>query len=80
MSGSSDLRLARRRLLPAAPLWLIALFLTLSQRAAEVRDDGDRGEAHIVAVVAMAVAALALALLVGPQVLAWVSNQLAAFG
>lgn len=80
MFSSSTHPRSRRRPLLAAPLWLIALFLTLAQHAAAVRDDGDRGETHIVAVVAMAVAALALSLLVGPKIFAWVSDQLAAFG
>lgn len=80
MSSTSTSRRSRRRLLPAAPAWLIVLFLALVQRATTVRDGRDRGEAHTVAIVVFAVAALVLAVTVGPKIAAWVSEQMSVFG
>ncbi len=80
MSSTSTSRRSRRRLLPTAPVWLIALFLALVQRATTVRDGRDRGEAHTVAIVVFAVAALVLAVTVGPKIAAWVDEQMSAFG
>jgi len=73
-------RRRRRRLLPATPLWLAVLMLTLSTRVAAVRAGGDRGEQNTVSVVVWTVGALALGLLATGIIAAWSDGQLAVFG
>ncbi len=78
--SNDNTRRRRRRLLPAAPLWLAVLWLALLDRSAAVRAGGDRGEQNSVSVVAWSVGALALALLATGIIAAWSDGQLAVFG